>query len=256
MEEQQMHSRKGKRLFLITTVCVLIGSIVRIAYCLKYPVPVRDSYEYMFIIREWIETNSIPIEKPIPPLGLFLMKIPTTYFGYEIIKGGIVINILLGLLIIITLIKISDEITPSPLLALCIGILSATHPTLIRYSCEMLRENSFLLFSSFAVISCIRFLKGTTGYLILASICLAAGYLCRHEGIEFAFFFGALILFNPKIELKKRGLYSMIYIVLFMFSLVAISLCIGIPKEYYYTYLNDYKNSANIDFDDYFNIVF
>ena len=100
-------------LFLIDIICVALGGLIRVIYCVVYPVPVRDAFQYKEFIELWNDSGIIPSDSSLPPLSMFLLKTPYSLFEYDVIKGGTIINIVLGLGIIITLIHVSYEIFPS-----------------------------------------------------------------------------------------------------------------------------------------------
>ena len=62
--------------FIIETALICLGAIIRILYCIVYPVQTRDAYYYMNIAENWI--NNGTIEKPTVffPFSIWIMKIP------------------------------------------------------------------------------------------------------------------------------------------------------------------------------------
>lgn len=205
---------------IISFICVALGGMARVFYCWKYPVPVRDAFRYKEFIVQWIDTGIIPEGTYFPPLGLYLLKIPGSLCGYDIMKGGIVVNMILGLSIILILIKISSCLYPSALSVLCTGLLAAGHPTLIQYSCQMTRENTYLFFSCLAVLFTIKnSISSCHCFILLVSLFSAAAFLCRFEALELVPLVNLAIFLNRKKNIAERFkqsfLYNSFYIIFF-----------------------------------------
>ena len=216
---------------------LIIGYLTRLVYIISYPVPSRDSYNYRNIIEIWNATNELSTDLNVPPLGLFILKIPNALFGYELIKGGILVNTIIGLLIIALLMKLSLLLTNSTLIMIVTGVLASTYPTLVKYSCQMLRDNAFLLFylmSLYFILSYV--LKKKTAYVFVAGASGISACLCRHEGIEI------LVLSFMLIFLKKtkRIKAVCIYLISAMASLLVLSLIMNVKISYYTIYLDKF----------------
>ncbi len=228
--------KSKKDLFLIDILCVVLGGLIRIIYCIVYPVPVRDAFVYKEFIESWNYSGIIPGDSYFPPLGLFLLKIPYSLFEYDVIKGGTIVNIVLGLGIIITLISVSYEIYPSKIVALCSGLLVATHPTLVHYSCQMTRENPYLFFSCLATLFFLKSLNRTSKpfYVVYAAIFSTSAFLCRFEALElFVIFVLLIICLNFKsisTGIKKLFLFTSFSVI----SFGSIIYIINIPISYFW----------------------
>ena len=219
---------------IITAICVIIAGITRILYCWVYPVPVRDSYAYKFVIEQWIKNGSLPKESHSPPLGLLFFKIPAELFDYNIIKTGIVVNVILGLCIVISIIWISYTIGLSNKETLLIGIISATHPTLVQLSCQMIREDSYLLFCALSILSTFVFLKKhRIRQLFFMSACAASAYLCRHEGLELIPIICLIILVCFKDTYFGKAKRIILFLGLYAVFIVGIHFMLRIPLDYY-----------------------
>ena len=227
-----------QNLFLIDILCVALGGLIRVIFCIVYPVPVRDAFKYKEFIELWDYYGIIPSDSYFPPLSMFLLKTPYSLFEYDVIKGGVIINIVLGLGIIITLINVSYEIFPSIFAALCSGLLVATHPSFIQYSCQMTRENSYLFFSCLATLFFIKSLNRASKpfYVVYAALFSSCAFLCRFEALElFAIFIFLIICSNLKsipTGMKKLFLFSSFSII----SFGSIIYIMNIPFSYF---LND-----------------
>lgn len=218
-----IHNSK-KDLFLIDILCVTLGGLIRVIYCIIYPVPVRDAFKYKEFIELWNSSGIIPDDTYFPPLSMFLLKTPYSLFEYDVIKGGTIVNIVLGLAIIITLINVSYEIFPSKFVAMCSGLFVATHPTIVQHSCQMTRENSYLFFSCLATLFFIKSLNITNKlfYVTCAAIFSSCAFLCRFEALElYAIFVLLIICSNLKsISIGIRELFLFISFSIISFTLI------------------------------------
>ena len=208
-------------------LCIGIGSIVRIIYLWLYPVQPRDAFKYKEFIEAWNMTGEYPTFYPFPPLGIYLLKIPQYLHVDNLFTCGVIVNMVLGLCIIGLIMKISSAIFPSSLLTACVGITVATHPTFVHYSCQMLRENSFLFFSCLGILLMIY-------YVLLSSFCAIAACLCRYEALELCLVMGASVLLVPEKKRMKRIQHLFLFVAGCIVSIILISYTIGIPLDYYW----------------------
>lgn len=225
-------------LFLIDILCVALGGLIRVIYCIAYPVPVRDAFQYKKFIELWSCSGIIPGDSYFPPLSIFLLKIPYSLFKYDIIIGGTIINIVLGLGIIITLINVSHEIFPSKIAPLCCGLLVATHPTFVRHSCHMTRENSYLFFSCLATLFFIKSLNRARKpyYVAFAAIFSSCAFLCRFEAIELFVVFVLLIIYT---NLKSFSIGVKKLFIFISFSIISFGSILYITSVPFSYFLND-----------------
>ena len=231
--------------FITTVICAIVAGITRILYCWVYPVPVRDSFAYKEIIEYWIRFGSLPEESHSPPLGLLFFKIPAEYFDYDVIKTGIAVNVLLGVCIVISIVWIAYVIGLSNMESLLVGIIAATHPTLVKLSCQMIREDSYLLFCSLSILTTFLFLKNRRNrQIILMSLFAASAYLCRHEGLELIPIICLLILVCFKDTFFGRTKRIILFLGLYAVSIVGITCTLDIPIDYYKAYVR-YSISIN-----------
>ncbi len=228
MSTEAMYSSKNKTAY-VYVLSVLMGLIVRLLYCIIFPVQPRDTYKYVEIIQEWESTGVLQDKIDFFPLSLWIMKIPHRFFRYDIVKGGIIVNLLLGIMIIIITMKIIESVFGSKNgLLLFTGIILATHFALIHYSCKFLRENSYLFCFVLAIYTIIKAMKKNRNeLLILSGILCAAATLCRLEGIELAVIVPVLIIYifeSKKIRLIKTAtaltLFTASYIMVIILFIV------------------------------------
>lgn len=216
--------------FAISIICFTLGAIIRIAYCIQYPVQPRDAYTYCQIITQWEETGELP-NTVYYPLSLWLLKIPLHLFHYDCMKGGIMINLLLGLFLIVIVVNTIKHFFKNDLIILFAGLCIATHPTLVSFSCSFLRENSYLFFSLLALTCLVYYYRRAQySYLFFAGIFGAFSFLCRAEGIELlpiiyiTLFF--LCLFK-KVRLSKAFWHGLVFSAIFIVTVLSIYCCFG-----------------------------
>ena len=214
--------------FAISVICFILGAIIRIAYCIQYPVQPRDAYTYCLFITQWEETGEIP-DNVYFPLSLWILKIPFHFFHYDCMKGGIIINLILGLLMIIIVINTAKHFFKNNLVLLFSGLLVATHPTLVSFSCSFLRENTYLLFSLLALTCLVHYYRKIQClYLLLTGLFGAFAFLCRLESFELLpivciiLFF---LCFFKRIRLPKAFLHGLAFSVIFIITVLSLFYC-------------------------------
>lgn len=215
------YNRLRKNNELIILLCVLFGLIVRLGYLIKYPVQPRDAYEYEMIITNWERHGRIVDKVAFFPFSLWILKIPNKLFHYDIINGGIIINVVLGLLMIVILMKISIGVTKNKMAPLIAGLLVASHPTLVRLSCSFLRENTFLFFFLLEMVLFFKYYLSLNYLLLIASSVMGAlCFLCRLEGLEgIGIFFIIIVSLCCQKRMKiTKGVYHLLLFVLFFVS--------------------------------------
>ena len=252
MKDFEKISIKSSRMIMMFIVlfCVIAGLLLRIIYLIKYPTQARDAYIYADFIYNWIELGKAPIIKyyDIPPLSIFLLKITTCLTGCDPLKGGIIINMAIGCLLIIVLIELGWSLSQNFFITSITGLLAATHPSLIHYSCQVLRENSYLLFLTLYFYCLTKyFKKRKVVHIFLMANFSAMSVLCRHEGLELIVFsFFVLLL---EVLTRRRFNHLIAYIILHCiwsgFVFVATSKVIGVDLTYYRFYFDE---AASDDF--------
>ena len=215
-----IRTNMNRRFFLIIVVLVTISSLLRIAYIVFHPVQPRDYYKYESCIYDWENKGEMP-EEIKGGLSIWLLKAPYHFFKYDLLKGGVVINVILGSLITVFSILILYNIFNSSIITIVVGLILATHPTLIELSCFFLRENSYLFFALLSMYGLVRFIKRKSIIMLLLSgIMCTLSFLCRFEGAELipiSLLLISCILIHDKTKLKKVLLYDSLYV----FSLLA-----------------------------------
>ena len=179
---------KQRKLLLLCIIFVTLGLSFRSFHIIKHPIQSRDSYVYKEEFLK-MQRNELLSDEIAHPLGsVYLMSLPSKWFGLDIIKGGIIVNMILGVSIIALIIKICYNITKSPLLMIYAGFLTASHSNLIYYSTQLLRESSYIFFVCAALEILTR--KETDSLFKTIFLCFytTCAILCRLEGLEIIIF--------------------------------------------------------------------
>ena len=194
---------KNKSLFVIIILCLCLGGAARIFYCIKYPVQPRDVSIYIGEMENWEKEQRITV----PYLSLYLLNLPHKILKCDIEKGGICVNVVVGQLIIILSILSFRELSDDKIGLWVVGLVTSTHPTLIQYSCVLLRENTYLLFCIMSINLLILWYKRKSIiYILLGGVTAALSFLCRYEGLEICVIYILMILFHFK-ALRIRRLF-------------------------------------------------
>lgn len=174
---------------IIVIISCIIGLLFRLAYCIWFPVQPRDAYIYSHLISQWESTGRILDPIGIFPLSLWILKIPNHFFQYDVIKGAVLVNLLLGLTLIAIMQKIIMRFFKENMIILLTGLIIATHPVLVRISCSCLRENTYLFFLLLSLDSLLGYIMQRKMFYLLSSSALGAiAFMCRLEGAETLFF--------------------------------------------------------------------
>ena len=225
-----------KRLFAIQIIILVIAIAFRITYCFRYPVPVRDSYKYQEHIETLQKTGTIcDQEIYTPPLALYILGFPSKHWDCGIIKGGICIDVVFGLLIILVATEICAMTIPSLFIVFMIGAIFSTHPNMVYYSCQCLRENSFILLSLLATwASLLSIRKGSATGIVLAGAFAAWAIQCRYEALELLLFIPpALMLFASGKTYFKRIVLCGLFLASILATFFLTNAALGIPLSYY-----------------------
>ena len=229
----QILKQRDNRFFLFDIFIFIYSVAIRLLYLITYPMPVRDSYTYKQYIIQLIE-HDFPESKYIPPVGLYILKAPADFFNVDPIVCGTVLNVVLGVLIIIFGLRAFGEICKSFICYCCMGLIIASHPSLISFSCQLSRENLYLLFCILSAYNCIRAIKTRNLFFFaLTAVFSAMAFLCRFEGLEIVFFFALALFFylrRIKDVLEKLLIFLVVYLATIFVVVVGI---IGLPFAYF-----------------------
>lgn len=231
---------KNNRFFITTIICILLGGLLRISFIIKYPVQPRDSYRYESTIIQWEEKKDIPKESK-GVINLWILSLPHKIFGIDIIKGGIIINLIAGLFLIVIIPGIIRLIFKKGSIVLFSQLLVSTHPQLIRFSTVFLRENIFILFLSLSIYYLVKHIRRNSSLNIYFSAVTASfAFLCRLEGLEIPIIASFLIMVFQR---KKSVITILLFITLYLFTTFITINLLG------YNMLSKNNFLQNIDFD-------
>ena len=212
---------KNKTLFIIIILCLCLGGATRFLYCIKYPVQPRDVYPYIYEMENWEKEQRINV----PYLSLYLLNIPHKMLKCDIKKGGVCVNVMVGQLIIILSILSFRELSDNKIGLWVVGLITSTHPTLIHYSCVLLRENTYLLFCIVSInLLILWYKKKSIIYIFLGGVTAALSFLCRYEGLEICVIYMLVMLFHYKtLRIKRLSVHLISFLIVYATSVYEIS---------------------------------
>ena len=161
------------------------------------------------------------------------MSFPTRMFGLDIIKGGVIANMVLGVLIIALIVKICYNATKSSLLMFYAGIITASNSELIYFSTQLLRENSYVFFVCAALEMLTRKEKDSLLKTILLSFYTTCAVLCRIEGLEVIIMYtifrvSTFLLDKHKTNRKLVRLIKNYILYLFFTTIIFFAACLSL----------------------------
>lgn len=233
LEKNGVKVKKAKYPIVVFAILSL-SFIIRCFYLIMYPVPARDSYIYLHFLHEWENTNTIPISETFPPIAMMFFRFPHQYLGCELVKGGILLNCILGLFIVYFICQATKRITKSNLCVLLVGGLAATNPSLVRYSCQFLRENIYLFFCSLCVKESVE-IYYKYSHIALLKIAFFSVLSCfsRHEGYELFLLEIIFLLFLNRVSFSKKIKIIFLYCTLYAVCFGLLLLITGIDIDYF-----------------------
>lgn len=210
--------RQFNKINLIVLMSFFVGLCARLIYLIKYNVQPRDSYKYFQMINEWDRTGAIPSKfYDIPPLGIALMKIPKHFLGVNTHASCLIINMILGFIIVFAIVYLVQTITSNNMILLSAGLIATTNHTLIQFSTQALRENSYLLFVVLWFIIFVKYTyKQKLKYCLLLGVITGISLLCRHEGLELIIFY---VLSTLMLKIKHKEISFLKNNIVFLITL-------------------------------------
>ena len=179
--------------------------IIVLTIIIRYDFHLRDSFLYTKHIDEWVATANLPRGETYPLLGLSLMSIPFRILGYNALKGAVIVNVCLGEVVVIFIIKSARLITKKKTYALLAGIITACNQSFVTFSTEALRENSYLVCFSIIIFCSMKIIMTHEAFFVsLLGLFSGLGMACRHEGIELLLFSTILIFYANKTNFKWK----------------------------------------------------
>jgi len=234
--------KSNKRILFIVFI-VIISLFLRSFYIIKYPINSRDAYRYQHLIENWEKDKSFNKSRTLPPLAIYIMRIPYAFANINAIKGGVIVNNILGIMIVLMLTLIVEMLFHNSYLSFYSGIVAATHFSLIMYSCNALRENTYLLGVCAVIASMLKYRMTSKFFYILAMAFWTSWVvLSRYEGIELLLVMPIIIFFISKGNIYLRGLKVIVYgFTLLCFTCIILK-CIKFDDVNFMNYLHSIKN--------------
>ena len=217
---------KKNRYHILLCICVLIfvaALLFRLMKLILDPALMRDSALYLQWVEKWYETGDYYFERfgvqvKTAILPIWLMKeAMLSGFGAEI--AGRALSLFLGSLIPVAGFYVALYVTKKIRLALVSAILLILHPDLVTYSIQPLRDNFYILFEAFLLLSIVVAIKKDSH--ISWGICglfTALISFCRYEGLEFLVIVSFVIMattFFKKSKWKNMFLKIAVFSVFF-----------------------------------------
>lgn len=242
-----VESCKRNKSIIALTIILLLSLGIRLCYIIKYPIPVRDALNYKRIVEEWIDYGTFMLNRndDIPPLFLYIVKELHISTEIDILSVGTIVNMIAGLFIVMVIFLIGNMIFKNLTLSIFLGLIAASHPKLISFSCQMLRENTYLLgvtFFLYFLLSSIR--KITYGKVMTLGIITSVTVMIRHEGLELLLLTLILLvnqILSKKIKTNKLLLLLSTYMISILMGLFLLNQIMGIKLEYYNNYINQFQ---------------
>ena len=240
---------------LLLFLIILCGYIARLLYIIKYSTPSRDSYLYLDYIIKCVKNDSTIIDEySFPPLGIWILSLPYRLFQYDILKGGIILNLILGLVIIYLFVYVGSTISKRKYLSLLCGLIVSFSPSFIKFSCTFLRENLYIFFLLLFVLNAIK--NATLIGVILSGLLTAILINIRYESFELIVYYLVYLGYlhyssyqnNKKTKQLKRGFTDL---TVFVFSIMlfwgGISLLTKTSLDYYAVSLFNQVDRTRLD---------
>ncbi len=192
----RFHVRKivASEIFWLVLI-MLLAVALRLIYLQNHPLETRDGIRYMAQTQQWFSDGTWQKQDPYlqssPVLYCYLSK-SLMHLGFSVERSTICVNFIAGIALLIPIwlagkILFREEKAD----ALLLTLFAAVCPKLIQYSCERLREGTFLFFSACVFCSCFYVIfceKRTKLVTILCGTCTFLAVACRFEALELLFF--------------------------------------------------------------------
>lgn len=237
-------NKKRNRRIAVYAFIFILAVVIRLIYCIMYPVPSRDTYKYMRFIEEWNKTGLSEAKEPYPPLALYLLQCPSAITKCDLYKGGVGVNCFAGAITVLIVGLIAEGLLSSTKKALLIMLLVATHPTTVHLSCTFLRDGLYTLFVSIVFLSIIRLIKtNRMKYCLAGGIATSLCIFSRHEGLEIGLLAVLALLIQNVINGTSKTKKITGYFVALLLTSAMIVYSLDLPFNYMIRFFTMQKNS-------------
>ena len=172
---------------------------VRLFYCWSHPMETRDGIGYIQFTQRWFEEGTAALPAFLqtqPPLFCYLSR-ALMFTGLSAEAATQLVNLSAGTLLLIPVYFAGKLLFNDKRAGLWLGALSAVMPTLVKYSCERLREGLYFFFAFWVICFWLHAVKQSRPMqnAFLCGLCAVLSLLCRYEALEagFVFVLGALL---------------------------------------------------------------
>ena len=201
---------KVNRLNLICIVIFLLSLVFRFFKMIIDPVLLRDSAQYLNMAEVWENTGlygeAIQVGTPVPPLPIFMIKVlSATGLSEEMAGRGVAM--FLGSCIPVIGFLIAYLLFRKKIVAFITACILMVNPTLVSFSTQPMRENSYLFFQGIMICFLILSIqKGGVIPLVVCGFLCSLSSFCRYEALESLFFCPIvfyIVFLYKKISLRR-----------------------------------------------------
>ena len=241
--------------YLLLILIVVIGIAIRVAELWWHGPWSRDSVIYCQWANMWYDTGVMnhiaQFGAKIAPLYIGLM-VCGMKFGLNAPQAGIAVNFIFGTLLILLMFHIAKESFHEKKWAFWAAIFVAVHPTAVKYSCKVLREMPFLLFTGVWILGTLKGIKYQDNRCwILSGIGAALAALVRIEGLEYVGIMGIAglaALWSKSWGYRKIFKISLLFVVAWLGTVIILSLWWGADIEYYKEMIRFRREMTEVNF--------
>lgn len=218
------------------SLVLLFAAAVRWLYLFNHPMESRDGILYIQFIKDWFMYGDKAISEFLqtqPPLFSYLSR-ALMFCGLSAECGSLTVNFVSGILLIIPVYFTGRLVFGGKTPGICLALLAAVMPELVRFSCIRLREGLYLffLFTSFNFLLHAIYGKKELLASFFCGASATIALLSRYESLEMLLFCGLGIVscrFFPKVEWKRIALISLFFLAGIAVGVVVIKTLPGMP---------------------------
>jgi len=196
----------------------------------------RDGIGYIQFIQRWFDEGPAFFSAYLhiqPPLFCYLSR-ALMFSGLSAETATLLVNLTAGTLSLVPIYLTGKVLFRDKNAGLWLCALAAVMPTLVKYSCERLREGLFFFFAFWII--CVWFYAIKRIHLTLNSFCCGMiatlSLLCRYEALELLLFCGISLpvaVFFPNSDWKTALRAELTFAVGVLFGVILIRILPGMP---------------------------
>jgi membrane protein len=209
---------------------------VRLFYCWSHPMETRDGIGYIQFTQRWFEEGTAALPAFLqtqPPLFCYLSR-ALMFIGLSAEAATQLVNLSAGTLLLIPVYFAGKLLFNDKRAGLWLGALSAVMPTLVKYSCERLREGLYFFFAFWVICFWLHAVKQSRPMqnAFLCGLCAVLSLLCRYEALELLVFCGIGLpaaIFFPDRAWKNALKAGFVFVLGALLGVAVIRLLPGMP---------------------------